>query len=40
MKAIDYDPNASYIHICQNNTIFGTKYVDVPQVDGIPWWLI
>ena len=36
MKAIDYDPNASYIHICQNNTIFGTKYVDVPQVDGIP----
>ena len=36
VKAIDYDPNASYIHICQNNTIFGTKYVDVPQVDGIP----
>ena len=21
VKAIDYDPNASYIHICQNNTI-------------------
>ena len=36
VKAIDYDPNASYIHICQNNTIFGTKFVDVPQVDGIP----
>ena len=36
VAAIDYDPNASYIHICQNNTIFGTKYVDVPQVDGIP----
>ena len=36
MKAIDYDPNASYIHICQNNTIFGTKFVDVPQVDGVP----
>ena len=27
---------ASYIHICQNNTIFGTKYRDVPQVDGVP----
>ena len=36
MKAIDYDPNASYIHICQNNTIFGTKYREVPQVEGIP----
>ncbi len=36
VKAIDYDPNASYIHICQNNTIFGTTFVDVPQVDGIP----
>ena len=36
VAAINYDPNASYIHICQNNTIFGTKYVDVPQVDGIP----
>ena len=35
VNAIDYDKDASYIHICQNNTIFGTKYVDVPQVDGI-----
>ena len=36
VKGIDYDPNASYIHICQNNTIFGTKYDDVPQVAGVP----
>mgnify|MGYP000367544886 CR=1 FL=1 len=36
VNGIDYDPNASYIHICQNNTIFGTKYRDVPQVDGVP----
>ena len=36
VKAIDYDPNASYIHICQNNTIFGTKYKEVPQVEGVP----
>ena len=36
VKAIAYDPNASYIYICQNNTIFGTTYKDVPQVDGIP----
>ena len=25
-----------YTSICQNNTIFGTKFVDVPQVDGVP----
>ena len=36
VQAIDYDPQASYIHICQNNTIFGTRYTEVPQVDGIP----
>ena len=36
VKAIDYDPNASYIHICQNNTIFGTTFAEVPQVEGIP----
>ena len=27
---------SSYIHICQNNTIFGTQYVEVPQVEGVP----
>ena len=36
VNAIDYTPGASYIHICQNNTIFGTQYVELPQVDGIP----
>ena len=32
VKAIEYDPNASYIHICQNNTIFGTTYKDAVSV--------
>ena len=36
VKAIEYGKDASYIHICQNNTIFGTRYVDVPQVAGVP----
>ena len=36
VKAIDYSADASYIHICQNNTIFGTRYVEVPQVAGVP----
>ena len=36
VHTIAYDPDASYIHICQNNTIFGTKYIDVPEEAGIP----
>lgn len=36
VKAINYTPDASYIHICQNNTIFGTQFVDVPEVEGVP----
>ena len=36
VSAIPYDADASYIHICQNNTIFGTQYVELPQVDSIP----
>ena len=36
VNAIDYDEDASYIHICQNNTIFGTKFNEVPQVEGVP----
>ena len=36
VSAIDYSADASYIHICQNNTIFGTQYVELPQVEGMP----
>jgi phosphoserine aminotransferase len=36
LASIQYDKDASYVHICQNNTIFGTTYVDVPQVEGLP----
>ncbi|MCI2046508.1 MAG: 3-phosphoserine/phosphohydroxythreonine transaminase [Faecalibacterium sp.] len=36
VHTIAYDKDASYVHICQNNTIFGTKYVDVPEVAGLP----
>ena len=36
VKAIPYNADASYIHICQNNTIFGTQYVELPQVEGVP----
>ncbi len=36
VDAINYSENASYIHICENNTIFGTRYTKVPQVEGKP----
>ena len=36
VDAVEYSPNASYIHICENNTIYGTRFTKLPQVDGIP----
>lgn len=27
-------PDADYVHVCYNNTIFGTKYPEVPNVGG------
>ena len=28
--------DADFVHICYNNTIFGTRYTSVPDTDGIP----
>lgn len=36
VDAIAYSENASYVHICENNTIFGTRYTKLPQPKGIP----
>ena len=36
MDAIEYTPGASYVHICENNTIFGTRFTKLPQVEGVP----
>lgn len=36
VDAIEYSKNASYIHICENNTIYGTRYTKLPQADGVP----
>lgn len=36
VDAIAYNKNASYIHICENNTIYGSRYAKLPQVDGVP----
>ena len=30
------DPDADYVHICYNNTIYGTKYRELPATGNIP----
>jgi phosphoserine aminotransferase len=31
-----YSPDASYVHMCTNNTIEGTQWTDLPATDGVP----
>ena len=30
------DPEASYLHICMNNTIYGTKFACIPEAGEVP----
>ena len=30
------DPGASYVHICQNNTIYGTRFTKLPNTGSVP----
>ena len=32
----DFRPDAAYVHICYNNTIYGTKYSYIPDTGDIP----
>ncbi len=32
----DFDPEADYVHICLNNTIYGTKYPELPDTGDVP----
>ena len=36
VDAVEYSKNASYIHICENNTIYGTRFTKLPHADGVP----
>jgi phosphoserine aminotransferase len=36
VKREDFNPDAAYVHICYNNTIFGTKYNYIPDTGDIP----
>ena len=32
----DFRPDADYVHICMNNTIYGTVYHDLPDTGDVP----
>ena len=36
VTAADIDPEADYVHICFNNTIYGTKYNYIPETGNVP----
>lgn len=36
VKREDFRPDAAYVHICFNNTIYGTKYYYIPDTGDIP----
>lgn len=33
---LDLNPEADYLHVCWNNTIFGTKYNYIPETGDVP----
>ena len=33
---LNINPNAAYLHVCYNNTIYGTEYHYIPETGGIP----
>ena len=35
-KELDLNPDADYVHVCWNNTIFGTKYSYIPETGEVP----
>ncbi len=36
VDALTFTPGASYVHICQNNTIYGTRYAKLPNTGDVP----
>ncbi len=35
-EELNLTPGADYVHICYNNTIFGTKWDYIPETNGVP----
>lgn len=36
VKNLPYNKDADYVYICENNTIYGTKYKELPETGNIP----
>ncbi|HPY94494.1 MAG TPA: 3-phosphoserine/phosphohydroxythreonine transaminase [Clostridia bacterium] len=36
LDGLSFRPDADYVHICENNTIFGTQFHRLPDTGGIP----
>ena len=36
VTALDLDPQADYVYICQNETIYGTRYRTLPNTGAVP----
>lgn len=36
VEKADFDPEADYVHICMNNTIYGTKWNNLPETGDVP----
>lgn len=36
LDAIDFDPDADYLHITTNNTIYGTRFPELPDTGDVP----
>lgn len=35
-EEIKFNPNASYVHLCSNNTVYGTQWKAFPETDKVP----
>jgi len=36
LAGVSFREDADYVHICQNNTLFGTQYHSLPDTGGVP----
>ncbi|MEG0657034.1 3-phosphoserine/phosphohydroxythreonine transaminase [Anaerorhabdus sp.] len=36
VENLEIRPDADYVYLCENNTIYGTKFKDLPNTNGIP----
>ncbi|MDP8256500.1 MAG: 3-phosphoserine/phosphohydroxythreonine transaminase [Candidatus Alcyoniella australis] len=35
-KQLELDPDAQYVHVTSNNTIYGAQFFDYPETNGVP----